>query len=192
MVIAYHVILTGYGHWLPNDPRGSMSATPRSGKLLTLGPMHFERKKTQPTREDLKSFYRDARERLEHETIWFDSPHREIIAQSFAEVVKVRRYTCLACAILRNHAHLMIRKHRERVETMIAELRTASGAALRSAQLSPPQHPVWSSDLFKRFLFTGDDVRRVARYIQDNPAKERLPPQQFGFVTEYRGEWDRT
>ncbi|MCE5325581.1 MAG: hypothetical protein ABFD92_17650 [Planctomycetaceae bacterium] len=25
MIIAHHIILTGYGHWLPNDPRGSLS-----------------------------------------------------------------------------------------------------------------------------------------------------------------------
>ncbi|OQB82433.1 MAG: hypothetical protein BWX88_03985 [Planctomycetes bacterium ADurb.Bin126] len=25
MVIGHHLMFTGYGHWLPNDPRGSLS-----------------------------------------------------------------------------------------------------------------------------------------------------------------------
>jgi hypothetical protein len=38
-VIAYHVIVTNYGFWLPNDPRGSWSDFVRSWKLfLAAGP----------------------------------------------------------------------------------------------------------------------------------------------------------
>lgn len=37
-VIAYHLILTAYGFWLPNDPRGSGSETVRAGQLTPFGP----------------------------------------------------------------------------------------------------------------------------------------------------------
>ena len=40
MVIAHHIILTGYGHWLPNDPRGSMSREVHSARIAELGPDH--------------------------------------------------------------------------------------------------------------------------------------------------------
>jgi len=38
-VLAYHLIITNYGFWLPNDPRGSWSEFVRSWELfLAAGP----------------------------------------------------------------------------------------------------------------------------------------------------------
>jgi len=48
IVIGHHLILHGYGHWLPNDPRGSGSEELRQDKLAGLGPIHLGRKKSQP------------------------------------------------------------------------------------------------------------------------------------------------
>jgi hypothetical protein len=48
IVIAYHLIWTGYGWWLPNDPRGSMSHRIASDVIAELGELHYGRKKVQP------------------------------------------------------------------------------------------------------------------------------------------------
>jgi hypothetical protein len=37
VVRAYHVIITAYGFWLPNDPRGSWSDFVGSGELRKFG-----------------------------------------------------------------------------------------------------------------------------------------------------------
>ena len=37
MVLGYHIILSAYGFWLPNDPRGSWSDTIRVYELLRFG-----------------------------------------------------------------------------------------------------------------------------------------------------------
>src|SRR5436309_10894141 len=37
-VIAYHVVVTTYGSWLPNDPRGSNSKEVRADNLKPFGP----------------------------------------------------------------------------------------------------------------------------------------------------------
>lgn len=37
MVLAYHLIVTAYGFWLPNDPRGSWSDFVRSWELFWYG-----------------------------------------------------------------------------------------------------------------------------------------------------------
>ena len=39
-VIAYHLVWTGYGCWLPNDPRGSGPLTIRNDVLRDLGELH--------------------------------------------------------------------------------------------------------------------------------------------------------
>ncbi len=189
MVLAYHLILTGYGHWLPNDPRGSMSTNVVAGKLLSLRIMHFGRKRTQPPRTALKDFYLNAEHQLEHTILWFDSAKRQIISDAFSEVVESRRYTCFACAILANHAHVIIRKHRDRAEDMILELKSASAIQLRRLDDVPGDHPVWSSDRYKKFLSTAEDVERTMRYVERNPRREGMAPQRCSFVVPYRGEW---
>ena len=40
LVIAYHLIWTAYGWWLPNDPRGSGSKTIDSDIIAELGELH--------------------------------------------------------------------------------------------------------------------------------------------------------
>jgi len=36
-VLAYHLIMTAYGFWLPNDPRGSWSDFVRAWELFLFG-----------------------------------------------------------------------------------------------------------------------------------------------------------
>ena len=52
MVIAYHLIWTAYGWWLPNDPRGSMSELIASDIIAELGELHYGRKRVQPLPRD--------------------------------------------------------------------------------------------------------------------------------------------
>jgi len=40
LVIAYHVVWTAYGFWLPNDPRGSVSRVIRSDVISDFGALH--------------------------------------------------------------------------------------------------------------------------------------------------------
>lgn len=41
MVLTYHVVISFYGFWLPNDPRGSNSTFVRSSRLLPFGPATY-------------------------------------------------------------------------------------------------------------------------------------------------------
>lgn len=72
MVAAYHLIWTGYGHWLPNDPRGSMSHELRCANILPLGEIHFGRKRVQPVSQVIKEFYEAACGILKHELLNFN------------------------------------------------------------------------------------------------------------------------
>jgi hypothetical protein len=51
LVIAYHLMWTAYGWWLPNDPRGSSSHTIRNDVIAELGELHLGRKQVQPRGE---------------------------------------------------------------------------------------------------------------------------------------------
>src|SRR5690606_36740303 len=89
-VIAYHLIWTGYGHWLPNDLRGSGSRVIRSDVLRDLGEIHYGRKRLQPPREVVREFYKQAQPRLQFPVLSFDESQIGIIGAAFAEMIESR------------------------------------------------------------------------------------------------------
>ncbi len=187
MIIAHHLIWTAYGWWLPNDPRGSMSRRIRQDVFMHLGELHHGRKKVQPAGWVIREFYDRARSALKHPLLTMSAADRDVIAASFADVIAARKYTCYACAIMPDHVHVLIRKHRDRAEEMIADLQAASRAALREHELRPPDHPVWGGPGWKVFQDHPDDIRRTIPYIEGNPIKIGLPAQSWAFVKEYDG-----
>jgi REP element-mobilizing transposase RayT len=189
MIIASHLVWHGYGHWFPNDLRGSGSKEIREENFEPLGDIHFGRSYPQPPRKELKKFWRAAEPLLKHELLWFDDAIRKIIEESFAQVVAERGYTCWACAILKNHGHGVVRRHRDDPETIWGAFAEGSRIALREVGIVGPDHPVWSLRPYKVYLNKPSDVVDRIRYVQDNFEKEGLPKQVYSFVKAYDG-WD--
>ena len=187
MVAGYHLIFTPYGWWLPNDPRGSSSHEIRVETIAELGDLHHGRKRVQPPGSVLRQFYGEAREVLTHELLPFDRPSRDLLGDAFAEVIRVKKYTCYACAIMPDHIHVLIRRHRDYAEEMMSALRGAGATALKAAGKRPANHPVWGGPGWKVFLNTQQDMERIVAYINNNPIKAGLLSQQWRFVTPYDG-----
>lgn len=187
IVIAHHIMWTLYGWWLPNDPRGSTSSTIHSDPLRDLGELHTGRKAVQPSSADIRAFYHQAAERLNHALLKFDQHDLPRIAEAIGESIAHHRYTCYAAAILPDHVHLIIRKHRHTAEQMIDHLQHDSRSRLSALGLRPSDHPTWTRGGWKVFLDTPDDIRRTVGYIERNPDPYRWPRQRWSFVTAYDG-----
>lgn len=188
LVIAYHLIWTAYGWWLPNDPRGSGSRSIRSDVLAELGELHFGRKRVQPTGKVIREFYQHAADLLKHPLLTFDEACRLLIAESFAEVIEEQRYTCYACAIMPDHVHAVIRKHKHTAEEMVEHLKKASRERLIQACQRANTHPTWlAGPGWNVFLDHPDEVRRTIGYVERNPIKIGLPAQSLPFVKPYDG-----
>ena len=187
MVIAHHLIWTVYGSWLPNDPRGSMSRGTCVEEVADLGPAHYGRKRIQPASATIGAFYDKAHDVLTHPLLTLDAADVHLVADSFAESIRRRGYTCWACAIMPDHVHLIVRKHRDQAEAMIAEFQRSSAVALLGEGHRPSGHPVWGGPGWKVFLFKPADVARVVRYVEMNPVKARRPAQAWPFVVPYDG-----
>jgi REP element-mobilizing transposase RayT len=188
LVIAYHLVWTAYGWWLPNDPRGSGSQTIRSEILNELGEVHFGRKAVQPIGRVVREFYEDAPEYLRHALLTFAEADRLLIAEGFAEAIEQQRYTCYACAIMPDHVHVLVRKHKDSAEEMVDHLMKASRAHLIKAGRRSVTHPTWiAGHGWKVFLDHPDEIRRTIRYVEQNPLKIGLAAQTWPFVQVYDG-----
>jgi hypothetical protein len=142
MIIAYHLIWVAYGFWLPNDIRGSTSRCIRSDVIGELGAIHYGRKKIQPAAKDLRAFFARAQEKLMFPVMEFSAREVAVIADAFAQLIATCRYTCYACAIMPDHVHLVIRKHKHLAEEMIRDLQRKSHLLLRERSFRDLEHPV--------------------------------------------------
>lgn len=188
LVIGYHLIWTAYGWWLANDPRGSNSNRLRVDILSELGDLHQGRKKIQPSGREVREFYEQAADLLKHPLLLFDETCRQLIGEAFAQVVEEQRYTCYACAIMPDHVHLIIRKHKHTAEEMVDHFQQTSRQGLIEEGQRAITHPTWLFGTgWKVFLDHPDEIRRVIRYVEENPIKIGLPAQAWPFVKLYDG-----
>jgi len=186
IVIAHHLIWTLYGWWLPNDPRGSCSRLIRSDYLKELGELHYGRKQVQPASRDIRAFYEQAASALKFPLLDLSAGAAvAAVAAGFAQAIATFKYTCYACAILPDHVHLIIRKHKHCAEDMIENLQHLSRLRLSALNLRPDDHPTWCRSGWKVFLDHPDEIRRTIGYIERNPIPYRLPIQHYDFVTPY-------
>jgi len=151
MVIAHHLILTGYGRWLPNDPRGSHSTDIRAGKLFLLGTSTTAPgSRSHPARKSV-STVSTPNPCWSIPSFGLMPPNGKPSPTLSPRSLQTGAIAVTACAILTNHAHLVIRRHRDKAETISSELKVASATRLRQVTDVPESHPVWSSDKFKGF-----------------------------------------
>jgi REP element-mobilizing transposase RayT len=187
LVIAYHLIWTMYGWWLPNDPRGSGSKTIRQDHLKDLGDIHFGRKQVQPAGRVVRQFQADAQLVLKCPLITLDERLRAAVATIFGKTIEREKYTCYACAIMPDHVHLLVRKHKDRAEDMIDIFKEDARSQLFYQGHVQGEHPIWASGSgWKVFLDHPDEVRRTIAYIEKNPTEIGLPLQTWPFVTRYK------
>lgn len=185
MVIGHHLVWTAYGWWLPNDPRGSMSRNIACDVLAELGELHYGRKRLQPVSAEIRDFYERAESVLKHPLHEFGPGEVPLIAEAFAATMQTCRYTCYACAIMPDHIHVLIRKHRDKPAEMIHRLQDGARVHLQRNVARFRGHPVWGGPGWDAFQYTPEDCRRTVDYIERNPLKARLAGQDWAFVQAY-------
>ena len=192
MVLAYHLIISAYGFWLPNDDRGSWSDFVRSYDLyLAGGPATKVTTRRSVAARPSDPDHRGAnREALKYPPVRFDEAQRQVIAAGFATAMDEYNYTCHACAILPDHAHFVIARHTRTIEQVRDHLKSRATRALNEAGLNPmsrypPKPSPWARKGWQVYLNEPADVVRTMRYVEENPIKAGLPRQEWPFVTAY-------
>jgi REP element-mobilizing transposase RayT len=195
-VLASHVIISAYGFWLPNDPRGSWSDFVGAWELLRYG-----RATKVTTHRSVAHVPHDralrlrARAALKYPPVHFSPRQIESIGRGFARAASEAGYVLHACAGQHDHWHFVVARHERTVEVITGHLKSAATRSLRADRLHPFERhatpdgsvpSVWGEGLWKVFLYTDADVVRATRYVRHNLTREGLPPQHWSFVQPYR------
>ena len=121
MVRWYHLIMTAYGFWLPNDPRGSWSEFVASWELYKFGPATKtdERRSLAHDPHDVAARLA-AKRALKYPPVRFNEAQRRAIAEGFRQAVEEANYLLHALCIGHDHSHAIVGRHEERSIEMIA------------------------------------------------------------------------
>jgi REP element-mobilizing transposase RayT len=194
-VRTYHLIMTAYGFWLPNEPRGSWSDVVRSWELLKFGPAT----KVTTTRSVARKPYDRALRRkmidaLVRKPVEFTGFQARAIAQGFANCCHRSGCIVYACSILPTHVHLVVARHTCMIEQVARLLKGAATTELIREGLHPfTDEPYsngnlptpWTRHAWTPFLRDDQDILRAIKYVRNNPLKERRKQQDWHFVTDF-------
>ena len=193
MVRWYHLIVTRYGFWLPNDPRGSWSDFVGSWELYKFGPATTVTGKRSYAHDPHDVAARRAAKRaLKYPPIRFNAHQSRVIVAGFGEAVSTANYRVLAGCVGYDHAHVVIERHERTVEEIARHLKAKATMHLTRAGLHPLQaftnarasiSTPWSVGCWSVFINDESQLRAAIRYVERHPVKEGLPVERWGFLT---------
>jgi len=176
MVIAYHVVFTTYGTWLPNDPRGSYSKAIYNEQLQMLGRIKYGRQQPTPAKAQLLRFWTAATSKISRPPYFIDDNSRSIIARGFNKVVQRLGIKIPACSIMNDHVHILVLRSKYRVEYIVNQLKGAATGALNT------KRTLWTRGCWKVFISDNETLLSAIDYIQTNPIAAGLPAQSWDLV----------
>jgi len=196
MVLASHLIITAYGFWLPNDPRGSWSDFVGSWELWKFG--DATRVNTRTSRARIahdKALREAARAALKYPPVVFNGTQARAIAHGFADYIDRAGHLVWACSILPDHVHMVIGRSHLKIESIATQLKGAATRRIMDEGIHPlaayQKHgasrppKMWARGEWKVFLDSVEDIRRAIRYVENNPLKEGKKRQRWSFVTAF-------
>jgi len=196
MVLASHLIFTAYGFWLPNDPRGSWSDFVGAWELRRFGPATKTTQRRSLAHDPHDRALRlAAKSALKRPPVILNGVQARAVAQGFTEAVVKHRLVVHACSIMPEHIHMVITRHRLKVETIANLLKGAATRKVAEEGLHPfadaptksGRFPkMWTRGEWKVFLDTPRDIVRAIRYVEDNPRREGKRSQSWKVVVPYQ------
>ena len=193
MIIGFHVSLSCYGHWQPNDPRGSGSRYVGSKKLYAVGG-----KATKiDTRHSVAHVPHDVclriqiKKALKYPPVLFSEQQIEVVGNSFGETLRRKNVPAFACTVVADHAHLLFGYTHTHIDELVLSLKEAAVEDLLRHNLHPrslDDYPerrtaaasAWSVGCWKVYINDPQQMQATIRYIENHRSS-----QHWNFVVPY-------
>ena len=195
MVRAYHLVLTCYGFWLPNDPRGSWSEFVRSFELYRAGggatKVNTKASLAHQSHDYAKRF--EAKKSLARPPAVFNGRQARAVAQGFADYIQKNDRVVFACAVMPDHVHLVAQRCDHTIEKIAEQLKARATMFLNQQDLHPcPRNAngkkptPWARGCWSVFLNSDASIQRAIEYVEQNPIKAGYKPQHYAWVKAFK------
>jgi len=197
MIHGYHVIWGTYGFWLPNDPRGSWSEFVYSWELARFGRATKSTDRVNVEPEQYAIWRAEARKTLKYPPVTLSGRQALAAGEGFGRFAQKSQLAVWACSILPEHVHLVLARHRYKIEQAANLLKGAATRRLLEKNLHPMKQfqksedvrlpSVWAENRWIVYLDSEDAIEQAIRYVEENPVREGKPRQHWKFVTPFAG-----
>ena len=138
MILAHHIIFTAYGFWLPNDPRGSWSESVKAWELIRFGiPKQVATRRSVATRPHNHALRFAAKKVLRYPPVHFNGLQARAVAHGLRWTIDRSDFTFHACAILPDHVHVVVARHRIHARQILNQLKGEASKALAAESIHP-------------------------------------------------------
>ena len=181
MIHGFHSILSAYGFWLPNEPRGSWSDFVGAWDLFYYGPAtKVDTHRSVAHRPYDRALKRDMQRAMKYKPVRFTGIQAKLIGEALQRVP----YPIHAFAMMKNHGHLVLGRIDRDVRRAIGHIKSEATRALRGHGFFL-DHAPWADHGWNVYLNSADDMRRAVDYTNANPKRDGLPRQKWNCVTPY-------
>jgi REP element-mobilizing transposase RayT len=197
-MMGLHLTFGTYGFWLPNDPRGSGSKVVKAqhlydagGPATTVDCQHSVAGKAHDRSLRLRT-----KAALKYPAVKLTGLQARTAAIGMGEIAARIGLRVNAFAMMPDHVHCVVGVHRLNGEELIECLKRAGTRAMNAVGLHPLKdsprpngklRSPWGEKGWVDFLDTVEEVRRLIHYVEDNPLRAGLKPQNWPFVIKFEG-----
>jgi len=195
LVLGFHFILSAYGFWLPNDPRGSWSDCIRAFDLLRFGPAtKVTTTRSLAAKPHDVALRAAAKRALRHQPVRFTGVQARAIARGFAIAAFEARYAIHALAILPDHVHIVMGWHAKHIDLIASHLKAKATHQLVTDDIHPLDVDAsangripspWGRKHWCPFIRSVEHMREAIDYVNRNPLKAGLRRQNWRQVQPY-------
>ena len=197
MVRWYHAIVSAYGFWLPNDPRGSWSDFVRAWELFRFGgPATTVSDKHNYARDPHDAKFRRAmKSHLKYPAARFNETSRASVARGIELACSEFGFIIHAGAIGFDHVHLVTERNPSRsIEQVVAVLKARATRQMNVDDTNPMNGfrqsdgaipTPWGKSCWSVFINDEIQLRAAIDYVARHPTKEGLAPQHWKFITPF-------
>jgi REP element-mobilizing transposase RayT len=170
--IGYHVVISGYGLWLPGDNRGSWSS--KWDEELGLIEPHM-------LHPGDSVRLRMSEERKKHPPVRLSPPMIQSVTQTIASCAAESDWKVVAASIESTHAHLLLTYTDRNIDNTIKWIKDQATKAIHRE--TPHDGPVWCKGRWRSFVFDDDIWQAVRNYIEDHNVRRGAGRRPYSFLT---------
>ena len=170
--LGYHVVVSGYGLWLPGDARGHWSEA-WDAELGLIEPHTLH--PGDPIRR------RIAVERQTHPAVRLNQAMQAVVVATLGRAAAESDWHVTAASVEATHTHLLLTYCTRAIDNTIKWLKDQTTKAIHRE--TPHQGPVWCKGKWRTFIYDQPLWDNTRRYIERHNERRGVGPRPYPFIT---------
>ncbi len=169
--IGYHIVISGYGLWLPGEERGSWSEA-WDAQIGYLEPHQLHQ--SDPTR------LRMSQERMKYDPVRLTREMMFAAELQLVQCVAKSDWDIVAASIEPTHVHLQLTYTPRDIDNTVKWIKDQATKAIH--RTTPHKEPVWCKGHWRGFIYDDATWLAVTRYIESHNERRVGNPRPYAFL----------